>query len=69
MIKDAIESLRAGKPILIHDSTSRENETDIVIPSQFISPGNINFMRKNGGGLICIYRGGDESQGLFSLGA
>jgi 3,4-dihydroxy 2-butanone 4-phosphate synthase len=53
MIKDAIESLRAGKPILIHDSTSRENETDIVIPSQFISPGNINFMRKNGGGLIC----------------
>ncbi|MGC8505969.1 MAG: 3,4-dihydroxy-2-butanone-4-phosphate synthase [Thermoplasmata archaeon] len=53
MIKEAIESLRAGKPILIHDSISRENETDIVIPSQFISPDNINFMRKNGGGLIC----------------
>jgi 3,4-dihydroxy 2-butanone 4-phosphate synthase len=53
MIKEAIESLRSGKPILIHDSTSRENETDIVIPSQFITPESIRFMRKNGGGLIC----------------
>lgn len=54
MIEKAIRELSSGKPVLIHDSLSRENETDIVVPSQFVTPDTIRFMRKNGGGLICV---------------
>lgn len=53
MISEAIESLKDGKMILIHDFNSRENETDMVIASQFITPETIRTMRKDGGGLIC----------------
>lgn len=54
MIEKAIRELSSGKPVLIHDSLSRENETDIVMPSQFVTADTIRFMRKNGGGLICV---------------
>lgn len=54
MFSEAIASAASGKPILIHDSKSRENETDIVFASQFATPEAIRFMRKNGGGMICV---------------
>lgn len=54
MFKEALTSVSAGKPVLIHDSISRENETDIVFASQFATPEAIRFMRKNGGGMICV---------------
>jgi 3,4-dihydroxy 2-butanone 4-phosphate synthase len=50
---DAIKELKRGNPVLIYDSPSRENETDIAVASQFITPDKIRMMRKDGGGLIC----------------
>ena len=53
MINEAINALKRGKIILIHDFNSRENETDMVVASQFITPEIIRTMRKDGGGLLC----------------
>lgn len=54
MISKAIESLKKGSFVLIHDNESRENETDLVIASQFVTPDAIKRMRKDGGGLIFL---------------
>ena len=52
-ILNAIENLKNGKFILIYDADGREEETDLVIGSQFITPAVIRTMRTDGGGLIC----------------
>jgi len=52
-IKNAIERLQKGEIVLIYDSDGREEETDIVVASEFISPDVIHTMRRDGGGLIC----------------
>ncbi len=52
-VQQAIDALRQGKIILIYDADGREEETDLVIASKFISPDNIRILRKDGGGLIC----------------
>ncbi len=52
-IKNALESLKKGKFVLVYDADGREEETDFVIPSEFVTPKSIRTMRKNGGGLIC----------------
>jgi 3,4-dihydroxy 2-butanone 4-phosphate synthase len=53
-IKEAINSLKEGKFVLIHDSSGRENETDFVIAAEFVKPSHVARMRKDGGGLICV---------------
>ncbi|WMT51983.1 MAG: 3,4-dihydroxy-2-butanone-4-phosphate synthase [Ferroplasma sp.] len=53
MYSDAITAFRNRNPVLIFDADTREGETDIVIPSQFITPDIIRIMRKDAGGLIC----------------
>jgi len=53
MIDEAIKALKNKKMILIHDFNDRENETDMVIASEFVTPEIIRTMRKDGGGLIC----------------
>ncbi len=53
MIRKAIEALKKGEPVLVFDAEGREEETDIVFASQFITHEKIRFMRKEGGGLIC----------------
>jgi len=53
-IEEALNSLRNGNFVLIHDSDSRENETDSVIAAEFITPEHIAQMRRDGGGLICV---------------
>lgn len=53
VIKKAIQALRRGEFVFLFDSEGREEETDMVIASQFITPEKIRFMRKEGGGLIC----------------
>lgn len=52
-IEQAIESMRNGKPVLIYDADGREEETDMTIASEKITPQTINLMRKDCGGLIC----------------
>jgi 3,4-dihydroxy 2-butanone 4-phosphate synthase len=51
---EAVEALRDGKFVLIHDSESRENEVDMVKAAQHISSSDIATMRNDAGGLICL---------------
>lgn len=53
MIGDAIKALKKGEIVLVYDADGREEETDLVVASEFISPAHIQTMRKEGGGLIC----------------
>jgi len=53
-ISDAIEDIRAGKFIIIVDDESRENEGDLAMAAERITPEAINFMAKHGRGLICL---------------
>ncbi len=53
VIERAMESLRRGEFVLIFDEEGREEETDIVVASQFVTPSKVRFMRREGGGLIC----------------
>ena len=51
---EIIEDLRNGRMIILVDAEDRENEGDLVIPSQMATPDAINFMAKHGRGLICL---------------
>ncbi len=53
-IEDAIEDVRQGKMIVIVDDEDRENEGDLMIASEKVTPEAINFMAKYGRGLICL---------------
>ncbi|MFH1541182.1 MAG: bifunctional 3,4-dihydroxy-2-butanone-4-phosphate synthase/GTP cyclohydrolase II [Elusimicrobiota bacterium] len=53
-IKEAIEDFKKGKAIIIVDDPTRENEGDIVYACEKITPEKINFMAKEGRGLICV---------------
>lgn len=53
-ISEAIEDIRAGRFIILVDDESRENEGDLAIAAEKITPEAINFMAKHGRGLICL---------------
>lgn len=53
-IDDAIDDIRAGKMVVVLDDEDRENEGDLVMAAQMVTPDAINFMRKEAGGLICV---------------
>jgi 3,4-dihydroxy 2-butanone 4-phosphate synthase/GTP cyclohydrolase II len=53
-IEDAIEEVRRGRMVVVVDDENRENEGDLTIAAQFITPEAINFMTKEGRGLICL---------------
>jgi 3,4-dihydroxy 2-butanone 4-phosphate synthase/GTP cyclohydrolase II len=53
-VPEAIEEFRRGKFVIITDDEARENEGDLCIPAQFVTPETINFMAKYARGLICI---------------
>jgi 3,4-dihydroxy 2-butanone 4-phosphate synthase/GTP cyclohydrolase II len=52
-IEEAIEDLKAGKAIIVVDDEDRENEGDFLALAEYVSPEVINFMAKEGRGLIC----------------
>ncbi|KAB2338137.1 bifunctional 3,4-dihydroxy-2-butanone-4-phosphate synthase/GTP cyclohydrolase II [Cytobacillus depressus] len=52
-IKEAIEDLKAGKVIIVCDDEDRENEGDFLSIAEYVTPETINFMAKEGRGLIC----------------
>lgn len=52
-IDEAIEDLKAGKPIIVIDDEDRENEGDFLVLAEHATPENINFMAVHGKGLIC----------------
>jgi 3,4-dihydroxy 2-butanone 4-phosphate synthase/GTP cyclohydrolase II len=53
-IEAAIADVRAGKMVVVLDDEDRENEGDLVMAAQMVTPAAINFMRKHAGGLICV---------------
>ncbi len=53
-IPDAIEDFRAGKMLVVVDDEDRENEGDLTVAAEKITPGIINFMAVHGRGLICL---------------
>jgi 3,4-dihydroxy 2-butanone 4-phosphate synthase/GTP cyclohydrolase II len=53
-IARAIADIRAGKMIILVDDEDRENEGDLTMAAQFVTPDAINFMATHGRGLICV---------------
>ncbi|MCJ7763921.1 MAG: 3,4-dihydroxy-2-butanone-4-phosphate synthase, partial [Dehalococcoidales bacterium] len=53
-IKEAIEDIKAGRFVIIIDDEDRENEGDLAIAAEKITPEAINFMAIHGRGLICV---------------
>ena len=53
-IEDAVDAIRAGKMIIIVDDADRENEGDLMIAAEKVTPDAINFMARYGRGLICL---------------
>jgi 3,4-dihydroxy 2-butanone 4-phosphate synthase / GTP cyclohydrolase II len=53
-IEEAIEDVRQGKMVVVCDDEDRENEGDLTLAAQFATPEAINFMAKEGRGLICL---------------
>jgi 3,4-dihydroxy 2-butanone 4-phosphate synthase/GTP cyclohydrolase II len=53
-IAEIIEEMRQGRMVVLLDDEDRENEGDLVMAAQFVTPAAINFMAKHGRGLICL---------------
>ena len=53
-LDEAIASLRNGNFILLHDGGTRENEVDMVVAAEFVTPEQVARMRQDAGGLICM---------------
>jgi 3,4-dihydroxy 2-butanone 4-phosphate synthase/GTP cyclohydrolase II len=53
-IEEALEDFKAGKMVIIVDDADRENEGDLCIAAEKVTPEAINFMAKYGRGLICL---------------
>lgn len=52
-LEDAIIAFSNGKFVLVHDDKGRENEVDMVIAAEFVTPKHVGTMRRHAGGLIC----------------
>src|SRR5271155_5725467 len=53
-VEDAIAAIRAGKMVIVVDDENRENEGDLTVAAEKITPQVINFMAQHGRGLICL---------------
>jgi 3,4-dihydroxy 2-butanone 4-phosphate synthase/GTP cyclohydrolase II len=53
-IEEAIEDIRAGKMVILVDDEDRENEGDLTMAAQMVTPDAVNFMATHGRGLICL---------------
>jgi len=63
-IDDAIREFRAGRMIVVVDDEDRENEGDLTIAAEMITPEAINFMARHGRGLICLAMTGERLEEL-----
>ena len=53
-IEEAIENIKEGKMVILVDDEDRENEGDLCMAAETVTPEAINFMAKYGRGLICL---------------
>jgi 3,4-dihydroxy 2-butanone 4-phosphate synthase/GTP cyclohydrolase II len=63
-IEQAIEEIRQGKLVILVDDEDRENEGDLTIAAEKVTPETINFMATHGRGLICLTLTPDKIQAL-----
>jgi 3,4-dihydroxy 2-butanone 4-phosphate synthase/GTP cyclohydrolase II len=63
-VEDAIKTTKAGKLIIITDDEDRENEGDLMVAAEKVTPDIINFMAKHGRGLICLSLTRDRARQL-----
>ncbi|HEY1467596.1 MAG TPA: 3,4-dihydroxy-2-butanone-4-phosphate synthase, partial [Candidatus Acidoferrum sp.] len=59
-VEDAIRELRSGHMIVVVDDEDRENEGDVMMAAEMITPAAINFMATHGRGLICLAMTGER---------
>ena len=52
-IKEALDDFRKGKIVIVVDDEDRENEGDFIVAAEMITPETVNFMLKNGRGVLC----------------
>lgn len=63
-IEEAIKDIREGKMVILVDDEDRENEGDLTIAAEMVTPEVINFMAKYGRGLICLPLTGEKLDAL-----
>jgi len=63
-VEEAIEAYRSGQLVIIVDDEDRENEGDLAIAAQWVTPDAINFMATHGRGLICVAMQADRLDAL-----
>ncbi|MFI5122220.1 MAG: bifunctional 3,4-dihydroxy-2-butanone-4-phosphate synthase/GTP cyclohydrolase II [Vicinamibacteria bacterium] len=63
-IEEAIDEIRRGRMVIVCDDENRENEGDLTMAAQFATPEAINFMAKEGRGLVCLTLTGERCDEL-----
>ena len=63
-IEEAVDEIRMGRMVVVCDDEDRENEGDVVIAAQFVTPAAINFMAKEARGWICLALTGERCEEL-----
>lgn len=63
-IEEALEDFKNGKPLIVADDEDRENEGDLIISAQAVTPEFINFMTKECRGLVCLAISSDIAERL-----
>lgn len=63
-IEEIIQEAVEGRPYILVDADDRENEGDVIIPAQFATPAQINFMAMHARGLICLAMTRDRAEQL-----
>ena len=63
-VEEAIEDIREGRMVVVCDAEDRENEGDLTMAAQFVTPDAINFMATHGRGLICLALTGERCDEL-----
>src|ERR1700734_3587596 len=53
-IESVVADIRKGKTVIVVDDADRENEGDLILAAQHVTPAAVNFMAKYGRGLICV---------------
>src|SRR6201985_3818920 len=53
-IESVVADLQKGKMVIVVDDADRENEGDLIMAAEFVTPAAVNFMARFGRGLICV---------------
>ena len=59
-IEDALEEIRKGRMCIVVDDEDRENEGDIIMAAEFVTPESVNFIARHARGLICVALEGER---------